>query len=281
MKTVSDTLEVARSQQYLRKNGIGAKRSRHNPKAGDAVDLPLIRQVIDRRPTYGYRRVTAIVNRLRRRENSPVINHKRMYRIMKAHGLLLARYTGRAQWSHEGTVMTDQSNQRWCSDGFEVRCDNGQRVRVAFSLDCCDREVMSYVATTGGISGDMVGDLMIEAIECRFGSVDNVPGLIEWLSDNGSPYTATDTKLMAHDLGLHACTTPYRSPESNGMAEAFVKTFKRDYVKVHAIPDAIALMAQLPDWFEDYNENHPHKALKMKSPREFRRLSNKLEACPV
>jgi transposase InsO family protein len=281
MKTVSDTLDVSRSQQYVRKAAEGTKRGRYKPKPEDADDLPLIRQVIDRRPTYGYRRVTAIVNRLRRKECGPVINHKRMYRIMKAQELLLTRYTGKPVWSHEGTVMTEQSNQRWCSDGFEVRCDNGQRVRVAFSLDCCDREIMSYVSTTGGISGDMVRDLMIETIESRFGSVDNVPGPIEWLSDNGPPYTATDTREMARDLGLNACTTPYRSPESNGMAEAFVKTFKRDYVRIHEIPDAVALMKQLPEWFEDYNENHPHSALKMRSPREFRRLSDNLEACPV
>jgi putative transposase len=281
MKTVSETLKVSRSQQYVKKTSDGTKRGRYKPKPEDADEFPLIRQVIDERPTYGYRRVAAIVNRLRRKAGGPVINHKRMYRIMKVHELLLTRHTGKPARSHEGKVMTEQSNQRWCSDGFEVRCDNGQRVRVAFSLDCCDREVMSYVSTTGGISGDMVEDLMIEAVESRFDSVDNIPGPIEWLSDNGSPYTAIDTREMAHNLGLHACTTPYRSPESNGMAEAFVKTFKRDYVRIHEIPDAVALMKQLPDWFEDYNENHPHSALKMRSPREFRRLSNKLEACPV
>ena len=65
------------------------------------------------------------------------------------------------------------------------------------------------------------------------------------------------------------------------MAEAFVKTFKRDYVGVHDLPDAITVMEYLPKWFEDYNEYHPHKSLKMKSPREFRRLTAKLEACPV
>jgi putative transposase len=281
MKTITATLDVSRSHQYIQKGAAGIKRSKHRPKAEDAAHLPLIRQIIDKKPTYGYRRVTAIAKRLLRREGKPVINHKRMYRIMKAHGLLLTRYTGRPTWSHEGTVMTEQSNQRWCSDIFEVRCDNGQRVRISFSMDCCDREIMSYVATTGGISGDMVENLMIDAIENRFGSVDNVPGPIEWLSDNGSPYTATDTKEMAKDLGLDVCTTPYRSPESNGMAEAFVKTFKRDYVRMHAIPDAIALMKLLPEWFDDYNENHPHKALKMRSPREFQRLSLKLEACPV
>ncbi len=41
------------------------------------------------------------------------------------------------------------------------------------------------------------------------------------------------------------CFTPVRSPESNGMAEAFVKTFKRDYVRVHLLPDAPTALRQI------------------------------------
>ena len=54
-------------------------------------------------------------------------------------------------------------------DGFEIGCDNGEKVRVAFALDCCDREAMSFLATTGGISGEDVRDLMVTAVEHRFG----------------------------------------------------------------------------------------------------------------
>jgi transposase InsO family protein len=53
------------------------------------------------------------------------------------------------------------------------------------------------------------------------------------------------------------------------MAEAFVKTFKRDYVYIHDRPDAKMVMAQLNSWFNDYNHNHLHKGLRLKSPREF------------
>jgi len=50
-------------------------------------------------------------------------------------------------------IAVDERNRRWCSDGFEIGCDNGEKVRVAFALDCCDREAMSFLATTDGITG--------------------------------------------------------------------------------------------------------------------------------
>jgi hypothetical protein len=71
-------------------------------------------------------------------------------------------------------------------------------------------------------------------------------------------------------IGLVPLTTPIESPQSNGMAEAFVKTFKRDYARVHPRPDAATVLRQLDDWFEHYNIVHPHKALGYRSPREFR-----------
>jgi CHAT domain-containing protein len=93
------------------------------------------------------------------------------------------------------------------------------------------------------------------------------------LSDNGSAYIAKDTLDTATALGLNLCFTPVRSPESNGIAEAFVKTFKRDYTRLSILPDAATIIMLLPAWFEDYNDVHPHSGLKFLSPREFLRLS--------
>ena len=138
---------------------------------------------------------------------------------------------------------------------------------------------VKWCASTGGISGEMIRDLMLESVERRFGAA-GLPAAIQWLSDNGSCYRAHETIDFAIRLGLFPCFTPVRSPQSNGMAEAFVKTFKRDYVYVHDRPDAQTVLSQLPAWFEDYNESHPHKALRMKSPREFMR-SYQPAACPV
>ena len=50
----------------------------------------------------------------------------------------------------------------------------------------------------------------------------------------------------------------------------FVKTFKRDYGYVNDLESAEEVLKKLSEWFEDYNDNAPHKGLKMMSPREYR-----------
>jgi len=50
---------------------------------------------------------------------------------------------------------------------------------------------------------------------------------------------------------------------------------------MYELPDAITVMEQLPRWFEDYNENPPHKGLKMMSPREYIKLMNRADECSV
>lgn len=250
-------------------NGRAKPRRRYH-KAQDAAVLPLIEALVASRPTYGYRRITALLNRRLRADGAAPANHKRVYRIMQAHGLLLARtHADRTERAHDGKVVTIRSNLRWCSDGFEFTCWNKEIIRGAFIIDAHDREIISWRAVTGaGISGSDVRDMMLEAVEARFGGY-RAPHPVEILSDNGSPYTANDTRIFARQLGLKPCFTPVRSPESNGVSEAFVKTLKRDYVNVSALPNAEEGLKQIAAWFDDYNGNHPHSALKMRSPREF------------
>ena len=268
MKAVADTLGVSRSQLHSRLREGCRPRGRYQ-KTEDGELLASIRTLTDDRPTCGYRRIWALLNRQRENAGLSRLNHKRVYRLMSQNGLLLPRYTGKPPGRpHEGQIITIRSNLRWTSDGFEIPCWSGESVRVAFALDTCDREVISWVATTGGISGEMLRDLIIESVERRFGG-QQPPHPVEWLSDTGSCHRAYETVSFAKTIGLVPCFTPVRSPQSNGMAESFVITSKRDYGYVHDRPDAQSVLAQLPRWFEDYSENHPHKALRMKSPSEF------------
>ncbi|EMZ9263133.1 IS3 family transposase, partial [Escherichia coli] len=270
---VSRCLRVSRAQLHviLRRTDdwMDGRRSRHT----DDTDVLLrIHHVIGELPTYGYRRVWALLRRQAELDGMPAINAKRVYRIMRQNALLLERKPAvpPSKRAHTGRVAVKESNQRWCSDGFEFRCDNGEKLRVTFALDCCDREALHWAVTTGGFNSETVQDVMLGAVERRFGN--ELPASpVEWLTDNGSCYRANETRQFARMLGLEPKNTAMRSPESNGIAESFVKTIKRDYISVMPKPDGLTAAKNLAEAFEHYNEWHPHSALGYRSPREYLR----------
>ncbi|WP_181663906.1 IS3 family transposase [Escherichia coli] len=277
---VSRCLRVSRAQLHviLRRTDDwkDGRRSRHS----DDTDVLLrIHHVIGELPTYGYRRIWALLRRQAELDGMPAINAKRIYRIMRQNALLLERKTAvpPSKRAHTGKVAVKESNQRWCSDGFEFRCDNGEKLRVTFALDCCDREALHWAVTTGGFDSETVQDVMLGAVERRFGN--ELPASpVEWLTDNGSCYRANETRQFARMLGLEPKNTAVRSPESNGIAESFVKTIKRDYISIMPKPDGLMAAKNLAEAFEHYNEWHPHSALGYRSPREYlrQRASNGL-----
>jgi putative transposase len=75
---------------------------------------------------------------------------------------------------------------------------------------------MSFVATTSGITGEDVRDLMVAAVEHRFGPVNRLPVEIEWLTDNGSCYLARETRRFVArsyrlcPIATAACASPGR-----------------------------------------------------------------------
>ncbi|WBZ90444.1 IS3 family transposase [Escherichia coli] len=270
---VSRCLRVSRAQLHviLRRTDDwkDGRRSRHS----DDTDVLLrIHHVIGELPTYGYRRIWALLRRQAELDGMPAINAKRIYRIMRQNALLLERKTAvpPSKRAHTGKVAVKESNQRWCSDGFEFRCDNGEKLRVTFALDCCDREALHWAVTTGGFDSETVQDVMLGAVERRFGN-ELPASSVEWLTDNGSCYRANETRQFARMLGLEPKNTAVRSPESNGIAESFVKTIKRDYISIMPKPDGLTAAKNLAEAFEHYNEWHPHSALGYRSPREYLR----------
>ena len=221
MKSVCRLLELARSHLHDLKGRPASWRDGRTERTpvDDADLLADIREQIAQLPSYGYRRAGALVNRKRAAAGAPRVNPKRVYRVMAGNGLLLPKAPRRRQSSrpHEGKVAVQRSDLRWCSDGFEIKCDSGQTVTATFAKDCCDREVMAWRAWEGkGLPGEPVREMLIEAVEKRFGTVEAIPvdHRLEFLSDNGGAYIADDTRSVARQLGLKPVNTPVCSPQS-------------------------------------------------------------------
>lgn len=269
MTQVAKFLGIDRSTLYLKKD----VRSTFYKKESDASVLDEVTEMLKERSTYGYKRITAMINRIRLQNGLRAYNKKRILRVMRKNGLVLPKAKNERTHEATGKVMTLHSNTRWCSDCFEIKCFNGEKVYVIFVLDTCDREAIGFIAKREPILAEDVQSIMVESVEKRFGKT-LAPRAVQFLSDRGSIYRAIETRAIATQLNLQSCFTMAYSPESNGMAEAFVKTMKRDYVYSNDCVDPEAVLGMLPAWFKDYNEVAPHSALGMLSPMEYLRKTN-------
>jgi len=216
VRTVCEVLGVARSNIMTMRSRApdwsDRRRAAKSP-AADAEVVSEVKAVITSRPSYRYIRVWGIVHNARRSQGRSAVNGKRIYQIMRDNKLLLPQRNLRRNdtRAHDGRVAVDASDIRWCSDGFEITCWNKERVRVDFTQDCCDREAIGWVATTRGIDSILVKDMLITAIEQRFGQIYAVPRAIEFLTDNGSYYTAKEVRDLAKSLNIKPVTTPIES----------------------------------------------------------------------
>ena len=85
---------------------------------------------------------------------------------------------------------------------------------------------------------------MLAAVGQRFGTTQ-AGAPFEWLSDNGSACIDHRTRSFARELGLEPLTTLVRSPQSNGMAESFVRQIEFIKQLTHSEPPRIWWRLQL------------------------------------
>lgn len=263
MAAICRVLGISRACAYRASHGRPARYT----KADDRVVTAQIRTILRTRASYGARRVRALVNR----DFATRYNLKRIQRVMALNGWTLPRVTRRRTGrAHRGLIQREVSNERWCSDVLEIACWNGAIVQLGFALDCHDREALAIVAAARDLLGTDIQDLMQRSVAARFGPQARPDAPIQWLSDNGSIYTALDTLITAERLHLVPITTPAASPESNGMSEAFVNTLRRDYLAGADLSTAEVVLEQIPAWIADYNAVAPHPALGYQSPEQYR-----------
>lgn len=151
--------------------------------------LSRLPDIIRDMPSYGYRRVWGVMRKQLCDEGLLPVNAKRVYHVMSEHKLLLLHdKPERPKREHKGRIAVAESDMRWCSDGFGFGCDDGEELRVTFALDCCDREAIDWAASTGGYDSVTVQDVMLRSLDSR---LPDKP--LQWLTDNGSAYTALET----------------------------------------------------------------------------------------
>jgi len=192
-----------------------------------------------------------------------------IHRFMKEENLLITRHRERgSSRPHTGRVSVDEINTRWASDITSIKCWNGQKVRLTFIMDCCDRSIIAWKAGLTMQACDI--ELMLqEALFERFD--DRLPkeNQLEFLHDNGPEYIEKQLRAQIEKWNIIDCKTPTYSPQSNGMCEALNGTLKRDYVYESCLDNPEIVINQIQKWVNEYNSFAPHSALNMKTPKEY------------
>lgn len=228
------------------------------------VEVAIERILAGSPATYGYRRIHALLLRDGLRANP-----KTVWRILRRRDWLSStRSHAKRMRRHEGRVSVLEPNRRWASDITGIKAWNGEKGRLAVLIDCADRMVLTWRFGRRMLSEELQ-EMVRETVFQRFGNETWKARSLEFLSDNGPEYACRKLRTVLQGFGMAVCRTPRRSPESNGLAEAFFGSFKRDYVNQQELPSLEEIARQIPEWIKDYNEAAPHSALGMKPPAEF------------
>jgi transposase InsO family protein len=229
----------------------------------DAV-LAAIRAVLAREPAWGVRKVWATL----RREGLRV-SRKRVWALMHAHGLVLARDAEPGGPPPRGHVVVPEPNRRWATDLTTVWTRRDGWVAVVPTIDCGCRTLLALDVTI-----DQSAPAILRAIDAvlvaQFGTAAAVPAGLELRTDHGPQYTGGDCAALVARWGLDHTLAPVGRPTGNAVAERVIRTMKEEAIWLQDWEDAAEVRTALAAWRPRYNHTRPHQALAWQTPAEYR-----------
>ena len=243
---------------------------RYQPVEDDAVLVDRLKALAVERRRFGYRRLHWMLRREGYR-----MNHKKLYRLYRDHGLTVRKRGGRKRsLGTRAPVMSPTGpNQRWSLDFVHDSTADGRRFRVLNIVDDYTRECLAAVVDTS-----LPGMRVVRELE-HLCELRGCPQMI--VSDNGTEFTSRAVLTWA-ETRLHWHFISPGKPMQNGFAESFNGRMRdeclneRWFISLHHAQEVIA------EWREDYNHVRPHGRLGNLTPSEFAAaVQERALTCPV
>jgi putative transposase len=276
LKRVCLAWEIARSTYYSKQNRKGDKKKPGpRPKIADAELLNLIKEDIAQSPFKGegHRKVHA---RLKRQ--NVAVGRNRVLGSMKAHDLLSPHRGIQApQDPHDGTIITDEPNVMWCSDGTKIRTVNDGWVWVFSVEEHWNAECLGWHVCK---VGDRFAALepVTQAVKTIYGSIGkDVAKGVSLRIDNGSQYTSDYFLKQIAYMGIKDSFGLVRQPQTNGVAERFNRTLKEQILDGRIFNDIEEVREVVRQFVERYNAKWLLEKLGYQSPLEAREKYYKLK----
>jgi putative transposase len=268
---VSRTLGVSRNRLYERQTAAES----YKQESADNQDLlRIIRNLCKMYPTYGYRRIWALL----KHRYQISFNVKRVHRLMQEYRLQVKQ---KWHWPYRrqaiGKVQVTESNRRWAIDLTKIYCGKDGWGSLIAIIDCCDREIVGYRFGLHGRAREAVEALGM-AMSQRFPENPTNSGKLELIHDNGSIFLAKKFMAESRFFRIEQRFIPPREPENNGMIERFFRTLKEECVWQTNFESFAEAEKAIVPWLKFYNEERIHSSLGYQSPKEFRQSLRKFAA---
>ena len=227
-------------------------------RSEDPTLLERLKAIAAERRRFGYRRLTIML----RREGF-VVNHKRVYRLYRSHGLQLRARRKRGVRYVRGNAVSPVTfaNERWSLDFVHDALSNGRKFRMLTIVDDYTRECIA-IEVDFSLTGERVIRVLSRLAERR-----SLPKTLKF--DNGSEFTSNAMLGWAAqvDIDLHFIE-PGR-PMQNGSVESFNGRLRDELLNEHAFPTIFHARSAVDAWRFDYNHARPHTSLGGLTPAEF------------
>lgn len=189
LRRICRVLKVSRSSLEVRE-----PKSRRASRGGGELEAQL-QLLIQEHPTYGYRRLWAIL----RYRLGVVVNRKRIYRILKAKRWLVHQRSVTPRPRVKASASrTGKSDRRWAMDMTHVDCGLDGWAHLVGVIDCCDRELVGWEFALRGRAKEAERAIE-EACIARFGTLRPSGATPVVRSDNGLIFQSRRFRAACRD----------------------------------------------------------------------------------
>jgi putative transposase len=242
---------------------------RHISSADQQLPLRLrLRELAATRVAYGYRRLHVLL----RREGWQ-INHKRVYRLYRAEGLVMRKKTPRRRVAcvkREIRPAALTRNECWSMDFVSDQLFDDRRLRVLVIVENYTRECLALDA-----SARIRGIDVVTTLE-RITREQGFPKRIK--VDNGPEFISKDLDRWAYWNHVELDFSRPGKPSDNALVEAFNSRFRQECLNQHWFLSLEDARTKLSAWQIEYNTERPHSALGYCTPCEGKSKPSNAEA---
>jgi putative transposase len=239
----------------------------HQPRSRDEAPLKAaIARLAEAWPTYGYRRITALLHR-----EQVQVNCKHVARLMRKMDLQRQRLAGLPRTTDSAHAYPRYPNlvqnleithpdHVWVGDMTYVRLHKAF-VYLAVLMDVYTRAIRGW-----HLSRHLDQSLTLTAL--RRALVHHQPAIHH--SDQGVQYAATAYIQLLHAAGVQISMATVGEATENGYAERLMRTIKEEEVALHDYTDFHDAYQHLGRFLDDvYQQKRIHSALGYLTPAEF------------